>query len=254
MDKLEKIFLKYLEEITLLDGELVIVKSTLNYYYKDFSTQEKHIEWLCSISPYRDLHNSKGRFMKTDFSSVLNKSNLETVIKRIESRESLFIFSQCYEVFESFLKNILIEYLKTNPDKINLLIPKYDKEYKSSIDISEFVNKIQKKGKNNKTLFWIVRKFSKDFKQIEADNFFQQKLNIWFDLISDIRHLTVHRRLHFDTKFIESLDKNKKHDIFNKSFEIKDGLIWSSKDQISYELIKLNSLAFLITSSLKRTF
>jgi hypothetical protein len=249
MKELEEIFRKYMEEITFLNGELVIVKSTLKYYYKDFSEQDKYEEWIGSISPYRDIRIKEGHFGVGDFSSSLNKKNLSRVFKRIESRESLFILSQCYETFESFLKRILVKYIESNPDKIEL-IPKYKYFYESSLSASEFINNLQRQGKNNRILFWVIRKFSEDFGKIETDNFYKLKFNIWFDLISDIRHIIVHQRLRPDDKFVESLKENKKQDIFNASFFMEDNLIFSNS-QIGSEIIKLNSLAFLVLTCLK---
>jgi len=238
--ELKKRINNYFEETTVYESDSLTIEGILKFYQQSIDFSKMPPPFINQNASYfRDLRIKTGEnLFYSGYDAELNVNNFELTISRLESRESLYIFSQIYEAFESFLKNILKSFYENNGERINEVI--LLKQLLSESDgMSSMINKFQRKEKNNKKLFWLLRKLSTTFKDNEKDNCYCVDYSIWFDLMSDIRHLVVHNRQQVSNIFKESLKENRKAKIFEQYFRIDDIL---GKSYIVTSRINLNNI------------
>lgn len=245
----------YFKEITKLEGLLFLIEIFIKYTKRNLETEpDRSVAELSST--YRDLSqkNSGPNLFRTGHYFSYMISYLKQNASIIVSRECCFGIAQTYEVFESFLKNILIELLMNrteyfypiNKDKI--MLPK------SRFEVIEYVNLIQRKDRNNKKLLWFLRRISDFYKKHEMENIWNYNMANCFDMMSEIRHAIIHNRQNMTIKVREVINLNKNQEIFNKYFnkELSDttGIITTDRLKTGEIIHLFNQFAHLIWKSL----
>ena len=129
------------------------------------------------IEDWSDEDSSKwSKYFSTKISKVSEKENYEFDIQSILSREFSFGFSQCYESFESYLKNILMI--------------KNSLEIKSGKDIIPY-SREELRGYDS--LFKLIRKSGGNhFKKLSKSNHKNLDFKILFNIHTEIRHAITH--------------------------------------------------------------
>ena len=154
-----------------------------------------------------------------NFSYEMSVDTMPKEIKDIISQQSCFAVSQAYEVFESFLIELITEYLLNNQSKLQLF--KFTNS--NIILLRETIREMVKKGQgvNNKGLLAMVRKVSPHFKTHETNNIHKVNISQWFDLVTMIRHTLVHNRQIISPRLLKYLEKQKANEMFDRHFQRK---------------------------------
>jgi len=216
MNYLTPILVDYFKEITKLEGGLLTIKSFINYTQNHLDL-EPDANFVELISTYRDLSQLDGGnnlyWTGQHFSYKIKEDTLF-----IESRECCFGIAQTYEIFESFLKRIVVELLENNYNYISLVTNDTNSNIISKESLIEIVNQFQKKDKNNKKFLWLFRKISTFYKKHEKENICRYNMADWFDLVSEIRHAIIHNRQNLTDKVKISIKRNDNQAIFGRYF------------------------------------
>lgn len=154
MNYLLKDINSYFEETTIYESDSLTIDGIMKVYQDgvDFSK-------ICgsiinqNATYYRDLRIRSGNnLFYSGYQLELNVNNFDSIIHRLESRECLYIFSQIYEAFESYLKKILKTFFEHNEPRINEF-PLLQKLLSESENISSMINKLQRKEKTIRNSF-----------------------------------------------------------------------------------------------------
>lgn len=222
MNYLLKIMNAYFDEVLSIEGRLTVSESFLNAKRDDIIKENRaHKLIVSSITCYRDLSQVQGgnNLFTPNFSYEMTVDTMENEIKDIISQQSCFAVSQAYEVFESFLIELVTEYLVHNQNKLQLL--KFSNG--NLILLRETIRKMVKKGQgsNNKGLLAMIRKISSHFRTHEDKNIHDVNISHWFDLVTMIRHTLVHNRQIISGQLLKYIDKQKANEMFKRHFQRK---------------------------------
>ena len=124
MNYLLKILNAYFDEVLSIEGRLTVSESFLNAKKDDIIKENRtHKSIVTSITCYRDLSllQSGNNLFTPNFSYEMSVDTMTNEIKDIISQQSCFAVSQAYEAFESFLIELITEYLLSNQNKLKLL-------------------------------------------------------------------------------------------------------------------------------------
>lgn len=222
MNYLLKILNAYFEEILFIEGRLTVPESFLNAKRDDIIKENRnHKTIVSSITSYRDLSLIQGddNLFSPNFSYEMDVDNITNEIKDIVSQQSCFAVSQAYEVFESFLIELITEYLLNSQSKLQLL--KFSNG--NLILLRETIREMVKKGQgvNNKGLLAMIRKVSSHLRTHEAENIYGVNISQWFDLVSMIRHTLVHNRQEISGRLLKYIERQKANEMFDRHFQRK---------------------------------
>ena len=244
----------YFSEILAIEGKLILSESFLTTK-KDDIIKEKRINKsiVSAITSYRDLSLIKAdvNLFTPNYSYLITTDNLENEIKDVVSQHCCFAVSQAYEVFESFLIEILTEFLLNNQEKLKLI-----KFVSEDIILKETIRNMMKQNQrtNNKGLLSMIRKISPHFRKHESKNIYKVDMTQWFDLVSMIRHTLVHNRQIISPKLLAYLDTQKANAMFDRHFQRKkignNVCVFLEKNITSDILNWLNAFAYFIFGSL----
>lgn len=245
----------YFKEITKVEGLLFVIEIFIKYTKRNLE-KEPDRNFASLSSTYRDLSQTTvgHNLFRTGHQFNYKISDLQDNAREIVSRECCFGIAQTYEIFESFMKNILIELLLNRNEYFNVISK--DKVFTpmSRLEIAEFINQMQRNAKNNKKLLWVLRKISDFYKQHEEVNIWNYNLANWFDMMSEIRHSIIHNRQTMTNKVKEAISKNKNQLIFtrhfNKELSYSSGLIITDRLKAGEIIHLFNQFAHLIWKSL----
>jgi hypothetical protein len=175
-------------------------------------------ELITMISTYRDLSQLEGgnNLYNTKVDYTLSTDNLPSEVNRLLSYVSCLTVTQVFEVFESFLKNMLAEVISQNPAIIKTLKLKCDGN--DFTDIRRSLFEIQ--GKSNKGFIKALRKISPFFKMFEENNIWKRNMSHWFDIIARVRDLIIHSRLNINSDFEEYIKESHRAKLFKLHFTI----------------------------------
>ena len=222
MNYLLKILNSYFDEILSIEGRLTVLESFLNAKKDDIIKEDRRHKLIVSaITSYRDLSLVQGgdNLFSPNFSYEMSVDTMPNEIKDIISQQSCFAVAQAYEVFESFLIELMTEYLLNNQSKLQLF------KFTSSniILLRETIREMVKKsqGVNNKGLLAMVRKASPHFRTHETNNIHRVNISHWFDLVTMIRHTLVHNRQIISLRLLKYLAKQKANEMFDRHFQRK---------------------------------
>ncbi len=216
---LKPILTDYFREVTRLEGVLLTINSFIKYTKKNLESipDQRFVEL---ISTYRDLSqigsNTNLNFTGQQFSYKI--SDLRKDALSIASRECCYGIAETYEIFETFLKNILTEILFRNSKYFKPINANKLEVPKSKEEIRDFINQFQKRDRNNKKLLWAFRKLSSFYKQYEKNNILNFNMAEWFDLMSELRHAIIHNRQDFTERAKKAVMRNRNQIIFNRYF------------------------------------
>jgi hypothetical protein len=118
-----KTFEKYFEEILAIKGKLTLSETFLSERKKQILQEDRENKLLVSaIASYRDISliGTTSNLFTPNYLYEITMNNLENEIDDIISQQSCFAVSQAYEVFESFLIEILTEFLMHNQEKLKV--------------------------------------------------------------------------------------------------------------------------------------
>lgn len=222
MNYLLKILNAYFDEILSIKGRLTVSESFLNAKKDDIIKENRTYKSIVSsITSYRDLSLLQGgdNLFTPNYSYEMSVDSMTNEIKDIISQQSCFAISQAYEVFESFLIELITEYLLNNQDKLPLLKFSDGNIIMLRETIREMVK--EKQGKNNKGLLAMVRKISPHFRIHEAKNIHDVNISQWFDLVTMTRHTLVHNRQIISSWLLKYIEEQKANEMFDKHFQRK---------------------------------
>ena len=222
MNYLLKILNAYFDEILSIEGRLTVSESFLNAKRDDITKEYRVYKSIVSaITSYRDLSLLQGgeNLFTPNFSYEMTVDTMPNEIKDIISQQSCFAVSQAYEVFESFLIELITEYLLNNQNKLQLL--KFSNG--NLILLRETIRGMVKKGQgvNNKGLLAMVRKISPHFQIHEVKNIHNVNISQWYDLVTIIRHTLVHNRQIISSRLLKYIEKQKANEMFDRHFQRK---------------------------------
>jgi len=147
----------------------------------------------------------------TEFQIEIERHQMIESIEKLISQNGMTFLANCYEILESFLFNIIGEFLNTYPSYQKLLKEKKE----NSTDKKEFLRKYYR-SKNNTELFKLLREISLEYKKSEKINNSGMDLKDWYYVITNVRHSIVHS-LHFINTKELSFNKHQMS-IFNAFF------------------------------------
>ncbi len=249
-----KVLDNYFSEILVIEGKLILSESFLMAKKNDIMEEKRQNKMIVSaIASYRDLSLVKAEenLFTPNRSYLITVDNLENEIKDVISQQCCFAVSQAYEVFESFLIELLTEFLFYNQQKL--------KEVKLAaggiILIRETIRNMVKQNQktNNKGLLSMIRKLSPYFTNHEAHNIHNVNITQWFDLLSMIRHTLVHNRQIISHRLLKYLETNKANVMFDRHFQgkkIGDNVCIYLEKNVTSDIIDwLNTFAHFIFKS-----
>lgn len=215
---IESLFL----ECTSLDANLLVLDAfvsargeqlTANFPYAGY-------ELIGMITTYRDLSQLEGgnNLYDTNVGYSLSTDNLSDEVTRLLSYTSCLTITQVFEVFETFLKNILSEIIAQNPRLAQVM--KLPNSYTTFSEVRQDISYIQ--GSGNKGFIKALRKISPFFKQHESNNIWNKNMSHWFDLIAHIRNLVVHSRLVTNRQFERYIQEAHRKTLFDQHFTISE--------------------------------
>jgi len=245
----------YFAEILAIKGRLTLIESLLIERKRQILEEKREYKKLVSsITSYRDvsLIGASINLFSPNYSYEITVDTLENEIEDIISKKAGFSISQAYEVFESFLIEILTSYFSVN----QLKMAEVGISQGNLILLPDTIRGIIKTRQrtNNKGLISMTRKLSPYYQQFETKNIYKLNFSQWFDMLSMVRHTLVHNRQVISKKLLEYLSKHKAEKMFEMHFERKriDNAIcvFLKKDKAVDVLFRLNDYAHLIYKSL----
>lgn len=248
---------KYFSEILAIEGRLILSEAFLNERTNQIIKEDRQYKQLVSaITAYRQLSliNAEVNLFTPNYSYDITTDNVNNEIKDVISQHCCFAVSQSYEVFESFLMEILKEYLFYHQELLSVFKFETNDVPLMRETIKAELKKNNKQGKNNKGLLLMIRKISPFFRQHEAKNVFDVHITRWFDLVSMIRHNLVHNRQVISLGLLKYIEETKTNEMFNRHFKRKvignDVCIYLEKNITSDIINWLNCFAHFIFMSL----
>lgn len=219
-DLLNEIIYEFFNRIALLRGSLFHLDTNIKQYSKlfleswDKSESNKPKFALLSRLIVSDLtgptDNGWEIHYPTKSDYIVSFENYNKKTAELTIQFSHFVVIQSYEVFESFLKDILSGFFIIKPNIGKRIISRYSSQKKriynflnicrlfsnkrienQNIDWFKEVRKIRP-GKNNKVLFKILRSISNDDFDFEINNNKGINLRNWYNQFSIVRHSITH--------------------------------------------------------------
>ncbi len=142
---------------------------------------------------YRNPITTKYVFAHSYF---VNDKNIDETLANLKIHFFNFVVAQCYEAFETFLKDIISAYLLTL-DKNSSLIPNSIKTDNYEICRETISSYCFSKNKYNKRLFQILYSLNLKIEETEINNFLRFDFKEWFIVFTEIRHSIVHSNSKF---------------------------------------------------------
>ncbi|SEO11446.1 hypothetical protein SAMN05192574_105356 [Mucilaginibacter gossypiicola] len=185
-----------IEELGLISGRLFVLDRFVNQTKENINNNPTiGNELMGSGLAFWDVTIHKEDSLLYMPSNVyrLTRNNLKDEIDRILSREYLFQISQAYEVLETFLYDNVAELVLLLGSRAKL-----PDDYRSNkgtfVSIRKALKSLNNRT-NNRHLTNIIRENSIPFCQNEKDNPFEINFNTWYEMLSEVRHCTTHRRM-----------------------------------------------------------
>lgn len=245
LTKLEQFYKTAMEELSNVNGRTYVLNSFVTQSKERIDTDPRvgH-DLITSGLPFRDVTLAKGSdnlHMSTNFYN-LSRANLKEEVDMILSRECLFQISQAYEILESFLYNMVAEFINTKTTFGVFIDPKSNS---STFSSTRKALKTLSDRKNNKHLLGIIRSNSSVFREHEKENIYDLDFQKWYDMISEVRHCITHSRMQVTKEFSSSLPS-----CFTDYFEVKsynnEDTLFLDYQHCSELLTRISDYMFLI--------
>ncbi|MET0635179.1 MAG: hypothetical protein ABWZ25_04060 [Chitinophagaceae bacterium] len=246
----------YFKEVYVINGRISTLDASLTRFGTEMRIEGDPDQTLIgSMTTFRDItQHPAGDFnlYAPDFSYDIIRKDVDTELENLRNDYFCLSVAQCYEVFESFLFNILSSYFELFPEelaKVGLLNT-------GSVLVREDIRSLVLKkaqGANNDGLRSILKKCSTHYEAHEKKNEFFD-LNLWFTMISQVRHVLVHGRKILSSNFFENLKQRKCLHFFQKYFQTRktetEESIFIDRLATLNLISDLNSFSFFIFKSL----
>ncbi len=244
----------YFSRVLILESKLRITGTYLSEYSKQIINEKREHRALHSaITIYRDMSLIEGgdNLFTPNYSFEMDVDSLNNQIDDIISQQGCFAVAQGYEFFETFLIDIITDYIFFNQEKLRMIGVSAAKLIMLRSTIREKV-KLIKEG--NKGRFSILRKSCSFFQKHETKNIYNYNISLWFNLITLVRHDIVHNGQRASKKLMEYVRENNLEKIFNEQIETKkivnDISIFFKLDSAGEIIHRLNGLAHFVFKSI----
>jgi len=244
----------YFSKVLILESKLSITSTYLKEYSKQIIKEDREFKTLHSaITTYRDMSLIQGgdNLFIPNCSFEMDVARLNNQIDDIISQQGCFAVAQAYEYFETFLIDIITEYLFHNQKNLEIIGVSAGKLIMLRTTIREKVKRIKD---GNKRRFSILRKSFSFFEQYETKNIYNYNVSLWFNLISLVRHDIVHNGQRLSNKLMEYVRENNLEKIFNEQIQTKkidnDISIFFKLDAADEIIHRLNGLAHFVFKSI----
>lgn len=238
-------------EIAPISGRAYVLNWLMNQHIKTFENNPQKVgRFSESGLTITDLTNEAegAKWFFSPHGYELRLENFADEMAYFSSREYSWTLSQIFEICETFLLNIITDFFYENIDyPVRIAVLNSDSKMQK--------NKIRKTIKqfsrsDNNKLLSIVYGISPYFRKGIKENFSKVNLRLWFDIFTQIRHITIHNRQHVTEKFLVFL-KNKNHKkIFDGCCSIKKSnnaeLIFFDFEKFNMNFERSKSLMYLI--------
>jgi hypothetical protein len=193
------------ERLTLLNGFLHVldaqsktVLSTLRRHEESGAVELPPV-WYASrilLEDIADIPNDLWRrFAATPHTFLINATNAEEEFNAISETINLFLVSQAYESFETFLLDTVAHLHFAQPDTADdRKKRKWEKRNGPTASLDNWKAYVRDiyRGKNNMPLLNWIGTLAPDLLQVEDKNTLQMPLRRWFATASEIRHAATH--------------------------------------------------------------
>lgn len=201
---IEKPLHDYFQRLTTLNGVLNVIKSQSEIAlsrlkrHKSDAAQTLPI-WYGSRVLLEDIGDIPSdlwrQFRPTEYAFVIYHEDAEEAFAEILERIDLFIVSQAYEAYETFLFDSVAYLHYSEPstaDKKKL--EKWDKKNSHPCSLEDWRNHTRGtyRGKNNRELLCWIRHLAPQVEKVETGNTLGMDLKEWFAAASEVRHAATH--------------------------------------------------------------
>ena len=202
---IEKPLHDYFQRLTTLNGILYVIKSQSEIALSRLKRHESDAAqslpiWYGSRVLLEDIGDIPSdlwrRFRPTKDVFVIHHEDAEEAFADILEHINLFIVSQAYEAYETFLFDS-VAYLHysepaTRTDKKRL--EKWDKKNSHPSSLEDWRNYARGtyRGKNNRELLCWIRRLAPQVEKVETGNTLGMNLQDWFEAVSEVRHAVTH--------------------------------------------------------------
>lgn len=128
----------------------------------------------------------------------VDENNLEETLQNLKCHYFNFVIAQCFEAFETFLKDVLSACLSTNSNNHIKVDDSINTE--SFETCRESISTYCRKGRNpyNKKLFELLYQINPKILESESQNLINFDFKEWYVVFSEIRHCIVHSNNEFN--------------------------------------------------------
>jgi hypothetical protein len=194
LNKYEQSFANTVNELKDILGKTYVLDSFINQS-KQLIRENKMIddEFITACLTFRNvtlMGNVPNLYLTEAYS--LGRYNLSEEVDMILSRECLFQVSQSYEILESYLYDMIAEFI-LKESQVNIFL-------NGNSDATSFESirkelKNFKDRKNNKHLINILRSNCEVYALHEQDNIYDLHFGSWYDMFGEVRHCITHSRM-----------------------------------------------------------
>lgn len=195
----------FFNRITALDGVLNVIKSQSSIALSTLKRHESNNPqtlpkiWLgCRVllEDIGDIPDDRWRrFHPTDHVFVIRSEDAEQAYADILERINLFVVSQAYEAYETFLLDSVAYLHCAAPATVDKRKQKKWGEKHGPLSTKEQYRQYVRgtyRGKNNSKLLSWIRKLASQVEGVEKHNTLTMDLQDWFAATSEVRHAATH--------------------------------------------------------------
>ena len=190
---------KFVDRVGMYNGFLF---QTATHFKDIVREQKRHSEQINMPDFVRPIMGNKLLYrnpitVKYEFPyhHSVDEKNLEETLEILKSHYFNFVVAQCFEAFETFLKDIV---------SVCLTLSSTDIKFDKSINTSSFetcrkdiASYSRSKNKYNKKLFDLIYKINPKVSETESNNFLRFDFKQWNVVFTEIRHCIVHANSQF---------------------------------------------------------
>jgi hypothetical protein len=219
-NKLEKSFRQAVEEISLINGRLSLLNNVLVRGRADLEQNNPEDFGISTVLSFRDLTKrmEEGNLYLFNKIYYVRDHNMDEELDMVLSRELLLQVAQLYEIVETYLYNIVAEFVRLkSPFHI---FPEREKNVNTHKSVRKALKGLSERT-NNRHLFNILRANNKTYSWHEKNNAYNIDFEQWYEMFSEIRHCVTHQRMKPDQTFPQNKLEN-----FNRYMTIRpvDGM------------------------------
>lgn len=190
---------KFVDRIGLYNGFLF---QTITHFNEIVREQKRYSEQINLPDFDRPIMGSKLLYrnpitVKYEFAyhHSVDEKNLEETLENLKIHYFNFVIAQCFEAFETFLKDIISVFLTLNSTNIKIDKPINTMTFETCRkDISTYS---RSKNRYNKRLFNLIYQINPEVAKTENKNFLHFDFKQWNVVFTDIRHCIVHGNSQF---------------------------------------------------------